>query len=181
MLLHNNENVRIYAIQGIYLNEDFDSLTPIVYKFRNDPSKKVQDEALMTLTYFGEKGIDILRDFFVGKKYNSNQIFIISKAVTLKPNPKSVEYLLRIYLDLDKKDKDVVAKNIVNSSSNLVDPIVKELLKSQDYLVRIGAIKAVYTIENSSLWSDVEDISKNDPIESVKMNAKRFLDLKKSN
>ncbi|HOV12824.1 MAG TPA: hypothetical protein PK771_00915 [Spirochaetota bacterium] len=181
MLLHNNENVRIYAIQGIYLNEDYESLTPIVYKFRNDPSKKVQDEALMTLLYFGEKGIDCLKDFFKGKKYNSSQIFTISKAVAQKPNQAGVDYLLKIYLELDKKDREVVARNIVNSSSNLVDPIIKELLRSSDYLIRIGAIKSVYTIEKSTLWEDVENIAKNDPVETVKINARRFLDMRKTN
>ena len=154
-------------------------MTPIVYKFKNDPSKKVQDEALMTLLYFGEKGIDRLRDIFKGRKYNYSQLFTISKAVTTKPNQANVDFLLRIYLELDKKEREIVAKNIVNASSNLVDPIIKELLKSDDYLLRIGALRSVSTIENSTLWSEVENIAKNDPVEVVRVNAKKFLDLKK--
>ncbi|OHD07287.1 MAG: hypothetical protein A2086_05460 [Spirochaetes bacterium GWD1_27_9] len=178
MLLHNNESVRYYACKGIVLNEDYDSISNLFYKFKQDPSKKVQEEALSSLILFDEKGIERIKDFMKGKKYNYTHIGIISAAVAKKPTVYCVAYLIGIYQSTDKSGKDIIARNVVSAKDNKIDPIIKELLGSEDYLIRIGALKAVYQIENSTLWETVEAISKNDPINAVKLNAKRFLDLR---
>jgi HEAT repeat protein len=179
MLLHNNETVRYYACQGIFLNEDIESMPVLIYKYKNDPSKKVQQEALFTLVYFGINGIDKIKQIMKGKKYSQDQLNIISIAVSKKPREDTVNYLLELYNSAEKKDKEIIARNIINATSNKVDPIIKLLLSSEDYQIRIGGIKAVYQIENSSLWNIVEDISKNDKVEIVKVNAKKYLNLKK--
>ncbi len=179
MLKDNREKVRIFACQGIVLNQDFDSINILMYKFKNDPSDMVKKEAFVSLIYLEPNGINEIKNFIKDKKYDESQLYVISEAVMKKTTAFNVDYLNKIFDDTDKKGKDIIAKNVVKGDSNLLDPIIKKLLSSEDHLVRMGAIRAVYNIKNSTLWPDVKNISENDPVEAVRNIAKKYLSLKK--
>jgi len=177
MLMNNNENVRINGLKGITLNRDITSIDIVVYKLKNDPSQKVREEAFTTLLCLGSKGIEKIKEIYHGKKFSHSNLTIMSRSVAMKPDSENVQFLLDIYGSADKREREIIAKNIVAAKSNLVDPIISLILESDDYLIRLGGLKAVYNIENSSLWGKVENIANNDKMETVRRNAKRYLEM----
>ncbi len=176
MLMNNNEAIRINALKGIVLNKDTSSIPIVLYKMKNDPSPKVKEEAFATLLCLGNSGIEEIKKLYSDKRFSASNINVISRSVAAKPDSDNVPFLLDIYMRGDKKEREQIAKNIVGSRSNLVDPIISELLKSEDYLIRLGGLKAVANIENSSLWGEVEDIASNDKVQVVKTNAQKYLE-----
>ncbi len=179
MLKHNNEKIRIFACQGIVLNNSLELANILYYKFKNDPSMKVQNEALKSLTYLGNNGIIIIKNFMKENKLNDVQLYVISDAIAYKPDDVNVNFLISIYDSLDDKKKEIIAKNVVKGTSNKIDPIIIKLLGSKDPYVKLNAIRTVYNIKDSSLWNIVKQLSENDPSESVKKTAKFYLDLRK--
>ncbi len=179
MLKHNNEKIRIFACQGIVLNNSLELANILFYKFKNDPSMKVQNEALKSLTYLGNNGIIIIKNFMKENKLNDVQLYVISDAIAYKPDDVNVNFLISIYDSLDDKKKEIIAKNVVKGTSNKIDPIIIKLLGSKDPYVKLNAIRTVYNIKDSSLWNIVKQLSENDPSESVKKTAKFYLDLRK--
>ena len=161
------------------LNKDIESIKILLYKYNNDPSSVVKNEAISSLLYLGSYGINALQDYMKNKKYDSSKLYIISLAVVRKPDNLNVQFLCSLYEKADKKDKDIIAKNVVKGKSNLLDPIIKLLLHSDEALIRIGAVKAVYDIEKSTLWNEVNSMSENDKSPEVKKMAKKVLELKK--
>ena len=178
MLRHNNEKIRIYACQGLVLNNDLKATHVFLYKFKKDPSGGVKKEALSSLIDLGNTGINALKEYMKDKKYSPVNLYVISDAVRKKPTELNVQFIISLYESSDKKERDLIAKNVINGDSNKLDPIINKLLKSEDYLVRIGAIKAVYKIKDSSLWGIVEALSKNDSSEIVKKTARKYLGLR---
>jgi len=179
MLKNNRDIIRIYACQGIVLNKDYTSINILLYKYKNDPSANVKNEALSSLLYLGPNGITALRNYYKDKKYTPSDCFVISLAVMNKPDTDNINFLIELYDNVDKKNKEIIAKNVVRGNSNKLDPIVKKLLESEDHWIRIGAIKAVYQIIDSSLWGYIQKMAENDPNDSVKKVAKDYLGLKK--
>ena len=74
-----------------------------------------------------------------------------------------------------KTGKEIIAKNIVKSQSNLIDPLINELLSSPDYLIRLGAINAILSITDTTLESRLKEISENDTVATVKKTASKVL------
>jgi HEAT repeat protein len=179
MLKHNNEKIRIFACQGIVNNNDTKSTNILLYKFKNDPSTKVKYEALRSLVYLGSEGITSIKNYMGKKKLQNEDIYIISEAVAKKPNNINVEFLNNIYENSEEKQKDIIAKNIINGTSNKLDPIIDKLLKSKNQYVRVNAIKTIFNIKDSSLWNKVKELSQNDPSSLVKKMAKYYLEIKK--
>ncbi len=179
MLKHNNEKIRVFACQGIVLNNNSKSVNILLYKFNKDPAANVRYEALKSLIYLGASGISTIKNYIKSNTLNAVDFFIISKAVTEKPDSTNVEFLLSIYDSAEKINKDTIAKNVVTGTSNKLDPIIKILLKSKDQYIRVNAIKAVYNIKDSSLWGIVKDLSQNDPSALVIKMAKYYLELRK--
>jgi HEAT repeat protein len=178
MLKNNREKIRIYACQGLVLNNDTSSIKILSYKFMNDPSNLVRKEAIASLLYFGLPGINAIKEEMKDKEYPSSLIYYISDAVCKKPDNSNVDFLLTLYEKADKNNKEIIAKSIVNGNSNLLDPIISKLLDNENYLIRLGALKAVYNTKNSTLWAKVKIISENDKIDAVKNAAKKYLALK---
>lgn len=179
MLKHNNEKIRIFACQGIVLNNNFESVNILYYKFKNDPSMKVQNEALKSLTYLGNNGINIIKNYIKDNKFNDVQLYVISDAISSKPDDLNVNFLISIYDPLTDKKKEIIAKNVVKATSNKIDPMLIKLLKSNDQFVKVSAIRTVFNLKDSTLWNTVKELSENDPSELVKKTAKFYLDLKK--
>ena len=183
MLRHNNTKVRISACQGLVLNQAYDSIALLLYKSTRDPENKIKNEALKSLVYLGPQGITAIKNQMKNKKHSQTSLYVISSAVAAKPSQESVQFLLSLYKtavkDNDKGKIETIAKNVVKGDDNKLDPIIAMLLESDDYLIRIGAIMSIYRIKKSSLWLKVKELSENDPIKQVKLNAKKFLDLKK--
>ena len=183
MLLHNNEQVRIHACRGLILNKDFSSIDALSYKFRKDPSNKVKNEALFALLSLDKEGVDELKNILKKQKITPQLLSTMSEQIAKTPTEYSVNYLLELYRDAeqrkDKRSIEAIAKKIIYTESNLVEPIIAILLDSDDYLFRMGGIKAISYIENSALVSKLEDISANDKVPAVKNYAERILLLKK--
>ena len=173
MFRSNNEKIRVFACQGVSLNNDTTSIDILIYKFQNDPSVNVKKEALQSLIYMGNAGINALKNFMKDKDYTEFNLFAISDAVRNKPDTNNVNFLLSLYQNANDKKKEVIAKNIIHSTSNLVDPIIKKLLESENYTLRINAIKTIYQIKDSTLWNEVKNISENDKSDIVKKTAKK--------
>lgn len=178
MFLHNNAKVRVYACKGAVLNQDLSSIPVLKYKFKKDPADAVRKEALLSLNYFGEAGIKELKKLATKEKANPYFLAVISEAVARQPDEVNVGFLTGLYKDANKRNKELIAKTVVKSSSNKIDPVFALLLESSDYLIRIGTIQAVYRLEDSGLWGKVEELSKNDPVKSVRDIAKKMLNLK---
>lgn len=178
MLLHNNARVRIYACQGIMLNGDTEAVSVLQYKFGKDPDNNVRYEAIKTLITLGDPGLKAARELERQKKFSMFALAAVAEAVKEKPDLMNVSYLIELYRGTDKKGKETIARVIVRSKSNMVDPIIKVLLQSEDYLIRIGALKAVQSIENSTLWPEVKSIADSDPVKTVRKSAKKYLELK---
>jgi hypothetical protein len=179
MLLDSNENIRVCGCQGIALNEDVDSVQVVLYKFKNDPSMKVRNEALVTLVNLGQKGIDAVKDTLKGQKLSESMLAYLCDSVAKKPNAKSVEYLVNLFNVGDKNQKDLIVKYSTNAVSNLSDPLILLFLNSDNYLHRIYGIKLAYQVQNSTLLTKIGDIAANDKVQMVRDNAKKILDMKK--
>ncbi len=178
MLKNNREKIRVFACRGLLLNNDLAAVKILTYKFQNDPSELVRKEATETLIGFGGPGINAIKDAMKDSKYSSLIVYNISQAVAQKPSVESVNFLLSIYDKADKDNRDIMAKNIVTGDSNLLDPAISKLLDSTDYLIRLGALKAVYGIKNTTLWPRVKTMSEKDGSDAVKNYAKKILALK---
>ena len=179
MLKNNNEKIRIYACQGLVLNKNYNSVNVLLYKFKNDPSTYVKKEALSSLVHLGNPGINSLKIYMKDKEYTNFNLNTISEAMAKKPNIEGVQFLVSLYKSADEKQKELITKTLISGTSNILDPIIKILFNSNNYLIRIGALKIVYNIKKSSLWNIVIGISKNDPSNIVKKIALKYLDLKK--
>ncbi len=179
MLRSSNENSRIYGCIGLMNNKSLASIKIITYKFANDPSVKVKTQALESLLSFGQPGVTVVKERIKEKDLNDNTVYQISNAVAKNPNPESVAYLTEIYNRVDKKKKEIISKSVVRSSSSFIDPFIRILFGSEDYLIRIGAIRAVTMIKDTTLWDDLVKISESDPVEIVRKNAKNILSYRK--
>jgi hypothetical protein len=179
MLLDNDAIIRVYGCQGIALNEDYESIKAVLYKLKNDPEISVRNEALVTLVNLGSKGIDVTKETFKGKKIPEGMLAYLSDSIAKKPSTSSVGYLVELFNNGDKKDKDVIVKYLYNATSNLLDPLVLSFLNSTDHVHRIIGIKIAYQIEQCSLWGKINDIANNDSVKMVKDNAKKIIDMKK--
>ena len=179
MIKHNNEKIRIFACQGIVENNDVKSTNILLYKYKNDPSEKVRFEALKSLIFLGTTGIDSIKNYIKNNKLQDTDIYIISDAVSEKPDNNNVEYLISIYDSIDDKKKEIIAKNIIKGTSNKLDPVLIKLLNSDNQYIRVNAIKTVFNIKDSTLWNKVNELSQNDPSSLVKKMAKYYIELRK--
>lgn len=179
MLRNNNEKIRIYACQGIVLNNDTISIEVLFYKFKNDSSELVRKEALKSLVYMKELGINMIKNFMKDKKFSIGDYFTLSEAVMKKPDQDNVNYLIYLFNMGSKEEKQAIINAVTYAGSNLLDPFIKVLLKSSDENIRGIAIKTIFQIKDSTLWNDVIELSKNDPSGIVKSFAKKYLELKK--
>jgi HEAT repeat protein len=177
MLRNNNEKIRISAMQGLVKNSDTSSVRVFLYKFEKDPESSVKVEALKSLVLLGKPGIDGLKRFMKERKYTPANLAAIARTVSTDPSDENVAFLVELYKDADKKGKETIARQMTVATDNKVDPVVKLILGSDDYLIRIGALKIVYSIKASTLWSDVRDIADNDSVEVVRRNAKHYIEM----
>ena len=67
MLIHNDADIRNYALQGLIHNEDCSLLTIVEYRFLKDPEQKVKNQALKTLVLLGDDGIKRLQEVMKSK------------------------------------------------------------------------------------------------------------------
>jgi len=178
MLKNNNEKIRSFACQGMVSNFDAETLKILLYKAKNDPSESIRNQALTSLIQIGNAGINELKDAMKGKDFSDNDLHVMSLAVVNKPDASGVDFILSLYDKLEKKKKDIIAKNIITGTSNLLDRITALLLKSDDPLVRINALKTVFQTKDSSLWPEVNEISEKDSNDNVKKIAKGYLELR---
>lgn len=178
MLRHNNPNVRAFACKGIANNEDISAINALMYKIKNDPEKKIRNEALSTLVQLGTTGIDKIKTTFKPEELKNDQLAAITSSIVKNPTSEGVNFLLDLINSGDKDKIKVIAQNLASAKSNLLDPILEVLLKSDEYSYRLGAINLVFKIENTGLWPVVKEISENDPVKNVRKHAKKILDLK---
>lgn len=178
MALSNNEQVRIYACEGLARNKSPESINLLSYKFRKDPSNKVKKAALTTLLQYGEIGIKEIKDFYNNIKITDAILSEITSIVSQYPDEKNVNYLVELYNSANDNSKEVIAKNIGFPKSNKIDPIIKLMLESSNFLIRMGGIKALTLIKDTTLWHLIIDISKNDKVEVVRKYAQKLLDLR---
>ncbi len=178
MALHNNEQVRIYACEGLSKNKDNTAITLLSYKFKKDPSPKVRKAALAALLAYGESGIKEIKEFTKDSKINDALLTDIASIVSSNPNDDSVKYLVELYNNGTDKNKETIAKNIGFPRSNKMDPMIRLMLESHNYLIRMGGIKALTLIKDTTLWDVIIDISKNDKVEVVRKYAQKLLDLR---
>lgn len=178
MLKHNNENIRLYACQGIVLNKINDANKILLYKYKNDPAPIVKKEALKSLVALGDSGIKLLKEHIGQNKIFPNDLFVISEITAMEPNDSNVSYLEELYEKSDDNEKEIIARGLTNCKNKKLDPIIKKILFSNNYLLRLGALRIIFNIKDSNLWTDVENISKNDTLEIVKNAAKKYLELR---
>jgi len=178
MLKHNNENIRLYACQGIVLNKTNDANKILLYKYKNDPSTAVKKESLKSLIALDDNGIRVLKDHIGQKKFSPIDLFVISEMTAKEPNDSNVSYLEELYDKSDDKEKEIITRGLTNCKYKKLDPLLKKILYSENYLLRLGALKIIFNIKDSGLWNDIEHISKNDSSEIVKNAAKKYLELK---
>jgi len=177
MALHNNEQVRIYACQGLSKNKDPSAISLLVFKFKKDSSAKVRRAALQTLLEYGDIGVKEVKEFYKNIKMTDAMLSDIASIVSSNPNDDSVQYLVELYNNANDKGKEAIAKAIGFPKSNKIDPIVKLMLQSPNFLIRMGGIKALTLIKDTSLWDIIIDMSKNDKVEAVRKYAQKLLDL----
>ncbi|MBP5707011.1 MAG: HEAT repeat domain-containing protein [Spirochaetales bacterium] len=182
MLLHNNETVRIYACDGLALNKDKSAVKSLSYKYRRDPSAKVKTAALNALVQMDGEGVAELRSIFEKQKMSSGYLNGLTEAVARYPTSQNVAYLDELFTDaVSKKDKkliDAVANKIIYCTSNLADPIIDKMLDSDEYLIRMGAIKAIANMKDSTLLPRLQTIADNDSVRVVQDYAKKVLVIK---
>lgn len=177
MLKHNNEKIRVFACQGALLNRAPDLLNILYYKYKNDPAVAVRKEALSSLVKWGETGILKLKEKKDTDSLTDSDLLTISQATAKEPNDSSVLLLCDLYDTADEKKRELIVKGLITGNNPILDPVLKRMLKDRSYLIRLGAIRIIYQIQNSSLWNDVLSISQNDESEVVKNNAKKILEL----
>lgn len=178
MLKHNNENIRIYACQGVVLNKTYDANKILLYKYKNDPSSTVKKEALKSLIALGDAGIRLLKDYTGQKKITPADLFVISEMTAKEPNDSNVQYLEELYDKADDNEKETITRGLTNCKYKKLDSLLKKILYSENYLLRLGALKIIFNIKDSSLWTEIENISKNDKTDIVKNSAKKYLELR---
>ncbi|MCG8569863.1 MAG: hypothetical protein MJB14_06960, partial [Spirochaetes bacterium] len=177
MLLHNNAKVRIYACQGLVLNQDHSTMDILIYKFKKDPANEVRKEALISMIHMGSAGLAEIKKLHEIKKFSGYYLGVIGQAVSKEPTAENVAFAIELYHEADKAGKEMLAKTIATSQSNVVDPFISLLLDSENYLLRLGGIKAVKLIKDSTLWPRIQSLADSDPVPSVRNNAKRMLDI----
>ena len=82
---------------------------------------------------------------------------------------------------MNKKDKkliEAVANKIIYCESNLADPIIDQMLDSEEYLIRMGAIKGIANMKDSTLIPRLQSIAENDSVKAVQDYAKKVLVIK---
>lgn len=178
MMLHNNEKVRIDACRGLGLNKDKTAIPILSYKFRKDPSSKTRSEAISSLFVMEAEGIAEIKKIYEKQKITPDIMNILCDVAAKNPDAYNVEYIKEFFINGDKKNKEIIAKRIIYTTSNLLDEVIRLLLVSDDYLFRLGGLKAVSTIENCSLWDVVSDMAQNDKVETVKRYSAKILSLK---
>ena len=182
MLLHNNEMVRVSACEGLALNKDKSAVKSLSYKYRRDPSAKVKTAALNALVQMDGEGVAELRQIFDKQKMSSGVLNGLTEAVAAHPTQQNVAYLNELFTDaVTKKDKkliDAVANKIIYCTSNLADPIIDQMLDSEEYLIRMGAIKGISYMSDSTLLPRLQTIADNDPVRAVQDYAKKVLVIK---
>ncbi len=182
MLLHNNENVRISACEGLALNKDKTAVKSLSYKYRRDPSAKVKTAALNALVQMDGEGVAELRQIFDKQKMSSGYLNGLTEAVARYPTSQNVAYLNELYSDaVNKKDKkliEAIANKIIYCESNLADPIIDQMLDSEEYLIRMGAIKGIANMKDSTLIPRLQSIAENDTVKVVQDYAKKVLVIK---
>lgn len=180
MLRHNNEKVRLNACKGLVLNYSISSVNILEYKANKDPSSKVRNEAISSLLYLGKAGTNVINRLLKKKSNYDSLLYILSDSTRKNPDDSSVDFIMALYDSATDKQKEIIAKNIVRGTSNKLDPMVLKLTKSNDHLIRFGALKAIYNIKDTTLIYKLKELSQNDPSPLVKKTALKYLSLKQN-
>ncbi len=175
MLLHNDATVRVYGCRGVVTNQFTSLIDILLYRFNKDPDNNVKNEALKSLVLLKNDGITAIKETMKNKKYNYSHYYVVSETLIKDPSQENIDFTLELYKSADKTGKEIIAKNIVKSQSNLIDPLINELLSSPDYLIRLGAINAILSITDTTLESRLKEISETDGVATVKKTASKVL------
>lgn len=178
MLRHNNEKVRINACKGIVLNKVSDADRILLYKYKNDPSPTVRKEALKSIVSLGSIGIKTLVSDNKKTVFSTPDLAVISETVSMSPDEDKLKFLIELYDNSDDEGKESITRGLVNCRDKRIDPLLKKILYSDKFQLRIGALKIISNINDSSLWNDVKEISENDKLEAMRKAAKRYLELR---
>ncbi len=178
MLRSNNETARSFACAGLKNNRSVGSLRILMYKFVNDPAPAVRKSALEAILSFGEPGVTAIRERVRGAAITEAVVSQLSEAVIKSANTDSVAFLIEIYNESNKTKRDIIARNAVRCPDNAIDPLIRLLFRSEDYLVRLGAVRSVTFIKNTTLWDDLRAVSSGDQVELVRRAAANILSLR---
>ncbi len=176
MLKHNDVKVRTYACKGIVANNATGLLDILIYKLNRDPDVTVKNEATKAILAIGADAVARLEEELAKKRMIPGLLAVLTDGVVEHPSAENVAYVVKLYEKADKPGKEAVARSVVKSKSNITDPILELLFKSDNYMTRMGATNALLTIENPTLVEKVRELSEKDPVVAVKKNAKRVLD-----
>lgn len=177
MLRHNDAKIRVYACQGIAKNKDTSKIDLLLYKFKKDPDASVKNEALWTLLSMGNTGINPLKEALGKKKLSPATLSSIAVGTVKIPSAENVSFLKELYENTDKTGKKAIEKIVYRTQSNLLDPILELLLKSDDAETRLAAAGTLKKIPDTTLVNRLKDLKENDSSAAVKRTAANTLNI----
>lgn len=177
MLRHNDAKIRVYACQGIAKNKDTSKIDLLLYKFKKDPDASVKNEALWTLLSMGNTGINPLKEALGKKKLSPATLSSIAVGTVKTPSAENVSFLKELYENTDKTGKKAIEKIVYRTQSNLLDPILELLLKSDDAETRLAAAGTLKKIPDTTLVNRLKDLKENDSSAAVKRTAANTLNI----
>ncbi len=180
-LKDSNWRVRVQSAKALAKARSPDTIPILRYKVLNDPVKQVKVESLKALGAIQDKKarkivIDVFKNRKISYMIRGEALRILANEGLDKNLGIIKEVLNECNPRYEAKFIQTIARVLSRTKSKKDKKILEELLDSKDPVVRIYAIRGIALNGFKDLKYRLEEISNDDPVSSVKREARTALD-----
>lgn len=169
---------RLTAVQAAGELEIIDAIPYLEYQFKQDPEKKVKEQAVIALGKIGtETCAEILKKNITDEKipdvYRALlfSVYIENFGTKLEKNSPVLEFFIKAMNDKTRTLFTEITRKIFASTSPNFVPFIALLLEDKDFTVRLNALAWLERNKIKDLLDKIKQISESDPVETVRKKA----------
>lgn len=177
-LKDSNWRVRYHCALALSNQDAGKAVDILIYKAKRDPVHKVRVQAVRSLGEIGTKVcFDFIRELFSLKNENLEIRQVSGDILIEKDLAASLAVIKKVMWDAwdapahEFKIVDLCARKLSVTESSLLKDVFKKFLTSPNMYLRIYGIRGAALNGFSDLKEKIEEISKNDPVKTVRREA----------
>ncbi|HQG40735.1 MAG TPA: HEAT repeat domain-containing protein, partial [Spirochaetales bacterium] len=169
---------RLAAVQAAGELKIADAIPYLEYQFKQDPEKKVKEQALVALGKIGTDACsEILKKNITDEKipdvYRALifSVYIENFGTKLEKNSPFFEFFIKAMNDKTRTLFTEITRKIFASTSLNFIPFIAMLLEDKDFTTRLNALAWLERNKVKDLLDTIKKMSETDPVETVRKKA----------